>query len=559
MANYNNAQSLQRELTALKGLNDFVVERIYNRIVKVEKSLYNYVNEMEQTGIPSEICKDFREKYYVVDSNNFKILKERITNYDLPQIKDQINRIVQQFNAIHRNVGSVPLKKIEPVQHPSIKNFNVRSGETQNYKMQLDALSDFMKFLDTQQKEIVQTISDYKKCCNNLLSWGVPKEFVGRYSQLASYNINRLKGIVSHIIDDDSKQLKTVFSSILSPYQFLGYSYSGAPTIQSSFQESAQQLGDAVYSQPANMKEFRSEVHTEKVVSSSTIEKEKVIYTDPKGEHLPPYETNINSSRIEDDFGIDNFEKGTGKANRLKDINGKLNELFGEWRSVAHEKGGTDFVFDGLLRNSDLDDSKWWDSPLRIAFITKDPHFEGNYNIGDLDGEDYRKYNILELSIDHRFWRNILTWAYGIIRTAKGGYPDYDEASKYSKREFIYNSIPIALVNIKKEAGDPTVEDTTLRRFAREYKDYLKQELQGILRPNVLVCGATSGIVMDEIYDEYDFIKMDNEGYIHYCKDRDILLIASYHPKARMGNEDLYNGLMRAYSLFLEEYKFPRN
>ena len=64
---------------------------------------------------------------------------------------------------------------------------------------------------------------------------------------------------------------------------------------------------------------------------------------------------------------------------------------------------------------------------------------------------------------------------------------------------------------------------------------------------------------MDEIYDEYDFIQMDNEGYIHYCKDRDILLIASYHPKARMGNEDLYNGLMSAYSHFLEEYKFPRN
>ena len=105
MANYNSAQSLQRELNALKGLNDFVVERIYNRIVKVEKRFYNFVNEMEQTGIPLEICKDFRERYYVVDSNNFKTLKERITNYDLPQIKDQINRIVRQLNAIHCNVG----------------------------------------------------------------------------------------------------------------------------------------------------------------------------------------------------------------------------------------------------------------------------------------------------------------------------------------------------------------------------------------------------------------------------------------------------------------------
>ena len=243
----------------------------------------------------------------------------------------------------------------------------------------------------------------------------------------------------------------------------------------------------------------------------------------------------------------------------MTDINESLNELFDSWQSDAYDNGDTDFVFDGLLNDSCFDDSEWWDSNLRIAFVTKDPYFQGDYDEGDLDGEDYREYDLLEMAGDHRFWRNIVAWAYGLIQTDEDGYPDYDEASDYENMEYIANNIPIALVNIKKEAGSSTVSNSTLRWYAREYDDYLKQELQEILCPNVIFCCGTSGIVMDEIYDEYDFEQIDDDGFVYYCEDQDILLIAGYHPTARMSNYQMYNSVMNAYSDFLEDYYFPNN
>ena len=125
------------------------------------------------------------------------------------------------------------------------------------------------------------------------------------------------------------------------------------------------------------------------------------------------------------------------------EINETLDELFDSWQSDAYDNGDADFVFDGLLNDSCFDDSEWWDSNLRIAFVTKDPYFQGDYDEGDLDGEDYREYDLLEMAGDHRFWRNIMAWAYGLIQTDEDEYPDYDEASDYENMEYIANNIPV--------------------------------------------------------------------------------------------------------------------
>lgn len=230
-----------------------------------------------------------------------------------------------------------------------------------------------------------------------------------------------------------------------------------------------------------------------------------------------------------------------------------LKELMDSWSSEARENGELDFIRDGLLNNMEF--GHWEESKLRIAFIAKEAY--GTFEEGDQPDQDYCDYDILALS-RKPFWRNILAWTYGIHYTDKNDYPDYKKAADLNSRQLVVRDIPISLVNIKKEAGTSYTSSCDLRSYARRYKQYLKKELLEILRPNIVFCCGNYDIVMDEIYDDYDFEQIDDNGFVYYCEDQDILLIASYHPSARISNYQMYDSVMRAYSDFLEEYNFPK-
>ena len=237
-----------------------------------------------------------------------------------------------------------------------------------------------------------------------------------------------------------------------------------------------------------------------------------------------------------------------------------MKELMDSWSSEARENGELDFIRDGLLNNMEF--GHWEESKLRITFIAKEPYFRnhGTFEKGGLAGQDYCEYDILNLSVNNRFWRNILAWTYGIHHTDRNNdYPDYEKAVDLNSRQLVVKEIPISLVNIKKEAGASYTLSHDLRSYLRRYKQYLKKELLEILRPNIVFCCGNYDIVMDEIYDDYDFGQIDDDGFVYYCKDQDILLIAGYHPTARMSNYQMYDSVMSAYSDFLEDYNFPNN
>lgn len=230
-----------------------------------------------------------------------------------------------------------------------------------------------------------------------------------------------------------------------------------------------------------------------------------------------------------------------------------LKELMDSWSSEARKNGESYFIRDGLLNN--LEFSQWEGSKLRIAFIAKEAY--GTFEEGDQPDQDYCDYDIMALS-RKPFWRNILAWTYGIHHTDKNDYPDYKKAAESNSRQLVVRDIPISLVNIKKEAGTSYTSSRDLISYARRYKQYLKKELLEILRPNIVFCCGNYDIVMDEIYDDYDFEQIDDDGFVYYCEDQDILLIAGYHPGARISNYQMYDSVMCAYSDFLEEYNFPK-
>lgn len=239
----------------------------------------------------------------------------------------------------------------------------------------------------------------------------------------------------------------------------------------------------------------------------------------------------------------------------------RMIDLLDQWRSTAFQNGDRNFVGDGLLYKSINSENMWENSPHRVAFIGKEPYFRNykNYDKKYLSGENYSDYDILGLSINHRFWRNILTWTYGLFHARADSYSEFEKACSYPNREYVVRNIPVSFVNIKKEVGSSSASNTTLRKYVKRYQDFLKCQLQEILRPNILFCCGTSGLVMNEVYDNYNFKKIDDEGYMYFCEHDNIMLIASYHPTARISNIHMYNGVMNAYSGFLKQYSWGYN
>ena len=206
------------------------------------------------------------------------------------------------------------------------------------------------------------------------------------------------------------------------------------------------------------------------------------------------------------------------KESKMKTINKNLDVLFDNWMSEAVKYGDNNFVCDGIMNGY----NDWGNQLMRIAFIAKDPHYKNINELtpGVLNGEDYREYDLLEMSEDHRFWRNILTLAYGLVNTDEDSYPDYSDANDYESREYVANNIPFAFVNIKKQAGDSSVSNKVLRQYARRYEEELKEET-GTFTP-----ATAKGATKPEEKEPLDeIIEKINEQYKGVFTDADRVMV----------------------------------
>ena len=231
-------------------------------------------------------------------------------------------------------------------------------------------------------------------------------------------------------------------------------------------------------------------------------------------------------------------------------INQELSKSFEYWKDRSQGA----FVQDGLMNVGRWSDEDYWDEPLRIAFVTKEPYYD---NQEDADGEDYRAYNLVEMSEHSRFWKNILTWTYGLYNTNIHGYPAYDDASEFSSRKIAFENIPFSLVNVKKTCGGSTTNKGILRNYAQTFVRELSKELRTILCPNIIVCCGTQDVISKIIYKDYNLLQIDNEGWTHYDKEHDTLFIWTYHPSARMSDKYIYDSMINSYCCFLNKYPFP--
>ena len=144
------------------------------------------------------------------------------------------------------------------------------------------------------------------------------------------------------------------------------------------------------------------------------------------------------------------------------------------------------------------------------------------------------------------------------MRATKDWCPNYWDINE---RKDIFNLYPFAFVNVKKLPGGAASDWDSIWSAAERDQQFLREQIRDILAPNIIVCCGSndSGIEytkMISIAKQYIFPDIASEfkkinNWCYYNADNDLLLIDSYHPSARMSDEDKVNGLVEAFHEFL--------
>ena len=163
-------------------------------------------------------------------------------------------------------------------------------------------------------------------------------------------------------------------------------------------------------------------------------------------------------------------------------------------------------------------------------------------------GEDYRWWEEF-YTIKSIFFRNIIKCLWALNKVDVNYKPDFN--NNKTIEEYTTESIqyPMAIVNVKKIAGGPRVDNESLSESYNRDKDFIKEQIRDILKPNIIVCGGGSGTIRDiafNIYSEMEFVSYNE--WCFYCKENDVLIIDDYHPSyLSRNNQTMINAVYEFY------------
>ena len=243
--------------------------------------------------------------------------------------------------------------------------------------------------------------------------------------------------------------------------------------------------------------------------------------------------------------------------------NGRLNELFEEWKASCSEsdRAADRFCEDGLtLKYKDEEscndiNGEWERAARRIMFIVKDCPDGWGYDtrrllVGYPDNEASRKGADKTRNLKGGFFKNIAVMLYGLYNMTEENKGDElnDGAGDIGRLKTLFNEVPFAYVEAKKLAGGKTCDDAVLTQTLEKDGRLLAREID-ILRPNIIVCCDTNGIIFDSVVRnyfkgivpddahrwvyKYGERPYDFECKLYYYADEGVLLFNSYHPTSQ--------------------------
>ena len=221
----------------------------------------------------------------------------------------------------------------------------------------------------------------------------------------------------------------------------------------------------------------------------------------------------------------------------------KETALLERWcNSSAYSKEDRDnFCYDGLIyrRDPDCKDEefaevrKWEHAKRKVLFFLKDtndfPNDDGDYRWSYFyDTEELRTYKTFVV---------LLKWLWALNEVTPENLPEFKNKTR---EEYISvaQKYPMAIVNVKKIVGGPSVQNKTLWDFFEKDKKFIKEQICDFLKPNIIVCGGGGDTLLKMIMDLYKKMKFEKfNDWCYYCHESNIIIINSYHPSYRCTNK----------------------
>jgi hypothetical protein len=229
--------------------------------------------------------------------------------------------------------------------------------------------------------------------------------------------------------------------------------------------------------------------------------------------------------------------------------------LCDEWLNSYSKEEQKQFCMDGLCSTTDVDgqfgdeESLWAKAKRRIVFLMKETN-------GNPD-QDYREWQWP--TVNHRTLNIVFKWLQGLSTVTDSFCPSVNQEGDYFETpNEVIGKFPLAIVNVKKIAGGTQANTSTIQEYAERDKDFLRKQVAKILRPNIVVCCGSSeneGKYMVEIAKTYIYpdlaFKQINQ-WCFFCKEKNILLIDSWHPGARKSQEEKIDEMMINVQKFIK-------
>ena len=244
------------------------------------------------------------------------------------------------------------------------------------------------------------------------------------------------------------------------------------------------------------------------------------------------------------DYPTKTIQKENTMAQNFSD---KEDALYEDWYNSYSAEEQKNFCFDGLMfgRNDDrnAEAEKWLKAKRRVLFLMKDTN--------DNPGDDIRWWPLGNeknpdgsIKPTHRFYIVLFKWLWALNEVTADHLPVFDK----SKDEYVElaRKYPMAQVNVKKLSGGAQVNNDEVIDFYNRDERFVNYQIRELLNPNIIVCGGGSGtltdIVLQRIYGDKHFEQINT--WCFYCAESDLLVIDSYHPSARVCNEDKFDEMI---------------
>lgn len=213
-------------------------------------------------------------------------------------------------------------------------------------------------------------------------------------------------------------------------------------------------------------------------------------------------------------------------------IRDKENELFKRWRFHAGADANTFFVQDGTL-----DPEAYVNSKPKICSILKETPYDSTAHQGYVFGSAF--IDSVEKNGSSEFLKKKGTLSILAKRIAV----ILDTLHPNKSHEPVDSLRQTAYLNLKKYRGTKTSSQKDLESVAIRDKEFLKEQIEEILNPDILLCGKTRHYLGFIYGRDIHFIAEDSTKKVklfHLLQDGkpSKLIIEMYHPSHRRSEEE---------------------